>query len=117
MAVLTFLRGLVVVGRSRQDGVDARARRYFLSFGHCFLRRVGSCAGDDRNASGDDFDGHVDDAQPLVVRESRRFPGRAARNQEIDPGFHLPGDEIPQSGFIYSAVLGERRDESGTAAS
>ena len=93
------------------------SRRNFFRFCDGVLCRVGSCAGHDRHASGDDFDGHVDDVQPLIMTERGSFTGGAAGNEEIDARFDLPCDQIAQRFFVDGAVLGERRDQSRTTAS
>ena len=67
MAVLALLRGLVVVGRGGEDGVDPGARGDFFRFLDRFVSGVGGGAGDDGHASGRHFDGRVDDVQPFVV--------------------------------------------------
>src|SRR5450755_3712747 len=59
MPVLALLRGLVVIRRGGEDGVHTGARRDFFGFGYSLLRGVGSGAGYDWNASGNDFDGDV----------------------------------------------------------
>src|SRR5208282_6232460 len=115
--VLALLRRLVVVGRRGQDGVDAWPRGYFFRFGHSLVRRVGSGAGDDGHASGGDFNGYVDNAQPLIVGECGSFSRGAAGNQEVDARFDLPGDQVAQCVFVDSTVLRERCDQSGTTAS
>ena len=117
MAILAFLRGLVVVGRSGEDRVHARPRSDFFRFGHCFLRGVRGRAGHDGHASGGDFDGHVDHVQPFVVRERGRLAGGAARNQKVNSGFDLPCDQIAQSSFIHGAVGSKRRHEGSTTSS
>jgi hypothetical protein len=117
MAVLAFLRRLVVVRRCREDRTHARARRNFFGFGYgvvCGIRRRTRHDGD---ASGGDFDGDVNHAQPLVVSERGSFASSAAGNQEVDARFDLPGDQITKRSFIDSAVGGERRDQSCTTAS
>ncbi len=116
MAVLAFLRGLVVVRVRREDGVDTRARGEFFRFFYRLVRRVRGCAGNDGDASGGDFDGRVDDVQPFVVRESRSLAGGAAGDEEIDARFDLPRDQIAQGGVVDGAVLMKRSDQSGAAS-
>jgi hypothetical protein len=111
MPVLAFLRRLVVVGRGAEDRIYTRTCGEFLGFGYGFVGGVGGGSGDDGDASRSDFDRSVDDMEPLVVRESRRFSSRPAGNEEIDPGIDLPRDKVPQSCVIDRAVLMKRRYE------
>src|SRR4029077_8658504 len=66
--------------------------------------------------SGHDFNRDVDHAQPLVVRKRRSFSGRSARNQEIDSGLHLPGNQVAQGRLIDRTVLMERSDQSSSTS-
>src|SRR5579872_3543242 len=116
MAILAFLRGLVVVRRGREDRVDARTLGEFFGFGNGIVRGIGGCARHDRDASRGDFDGGVDDMQPFVVRESRSFAGGAAGNKEINAGFDLPGDEIAQGYVVDGAILMKGRYKSGATS-
>ena len=111
MAVLAFLRGLVVVGRGGEDAVDAGARGDFFRLLDGVVRGVGGRAGHDGDASGDDFDGGVDDVQPFVVGERGSLAGGAAGNQEINAGLDLPRDQIAQGSVVDGAVLMKRSYE------
>src|SRR5215469_1848886 len=116
MAILAFLRRLVVVGRGRQDGVHTGARGEFPRFFYCFVCGIGRCAGYDGDAPGGDFDRRIDDMQPLVAGESRCLASGAARNKEIDAGFNLPRDQIAQGSVVESAILTEWSDQSRAAS-
>ena len=116
MAILALLRGLVVVGRGGEDGVDSGARGDFFCLFDRVVRGVGGGAGDDGNASGCDFDGGVDHVEPFVVRESGSLAGGAAGNEEINAGFDLPCDQIAQGCVVDGAVLMKGSDEGGATA-
>ena len=87
-----------------------------LAFSTASLRRVGSGSGHDGHASGHDFDGDVDDPQPLVVRKSRSLAGGAAGNQKINSGLDLPCHQVAQGGLVDGAVLTEGSYERCTAS-
>ena len=108
MAVLAFLRGLVVVRRRGEDGVDSGARGNFFRLLDRVVRRVGRRSGDDGHAPGRDFDGRVDYVQPLVVRERGRLAGGAAGNQKINAGLDLPRDQIAQGSVVDRTILMKR---------
>src|SRR5947208_5667428 len=117
MAVLAFLRRLVVVGRSSEDRVYSRARRSFLRFRDCFVSGIRGGAGNYGNASGREFDSDIDYIQPLVVCERRRFTRCAAGDEEVDSGFNLPGDQIAQGSVVNCGVLTKGSEEDSTTAS
>ena len=95
--VNAFLRGLVVVGRRGEDVVDARARRDFLCLGDGLASVVGSCTRHDGHAAAGSLDGQVDNAQPFVVRQGRRFASGAAGHKEVDARLNLPAHQFAQS--------------------
>src|SRR5580704_7388031 len=111
--VLTFLRGLVVVRRSGENGVNTGARRDFFRFFNRLVRGVGSCTSNDRHASGDDFNRSVDYKQPLVMGKSGGLASGAARNQKINAGFHLPRHQVAKSGIVDRAILVKRSYQCG----
>ena len=80
------------------------------------MRRVRGCAGDDGDASRDDFDGGVDNVQPFIMGQSRSLARGAARYKEVDARFYLPRDQIAQGGVVDGAVLMERSNQSGAAS-
>ena len=112
--VNAFLRGLVVVGRRGEDVVDARARRNFLCLGDGLAGVVGGCARHDGHAAAGGLDGQVDNAQPFVVRQSRRLASGAAGHKEVDARLDLPAHQFAQRGFVDAAILFEGSDKSGT---
>ena len=116
MAVLAFLRGLVVVGRGGEDVVDSGARGDLFRFLDGVVGGVGRRAGHDGDASGHDFDGGVDDVEPFVVGESGRLAGGAAGNQKINAGLDLPCDQIAQGCVVDGAILMKRSYECGATA-
>ncbi len=116
MAVLAFLRGLVVVGRGGEDGVDSGARGDFFGFLDCVVRGVRRGSGDDGDASGGDFDGGVDHVEPFVVGERGRLAGGAAGNEKINAGLDLPRDQIAQGCVVDGAILMKRSYECGATA-
>ena len=81
-----FLRGLVVVGRCGQDVVHARTRRRLLWFCDGLARVVRGRARHDGHAAAGSLNRQVDYAQPLVMSQSRRLAGGAARA----PGSRCP---------------------------
>ncbi len=116
VAILAFLRRLVVVRRGGQYGVDAGPGGNFFGFGNGVLGGVRSGSGDNGHAAGNDFDGEVDDVQPFVVRESWSFAGGAAGNQEINSGFDLPGHQVAQGRLVDGAVLTKWSYQRGAAS-
>jgi hypothetical protein len=116
VAILAFLRGLVVVGRRGEDCVDSRPAGEFFGLFYGFVCSVGRSAGDDGDAASGDFDGCVDDVQPFVVRERGRFTGRAAGNEEIDARVDLPCDQVAQGRVVERAILMERSNQRSAAA-
>ncbi len=80
MPILALLRGLVVVGRRGEDVINAGPRGNLFRLFDGIVRSVGRSSGDDGDASGGDFDRHVDDVQPFVVGESRSLARGTAGN-------------------------------------
>src|SRR5580692_4024316 len=116
MAILAFLCRLVVIGRGCQDRIYTRPRRHLLGFLDSVTSRVGSSAGHDGHAPRHDFDGDIDNPQPLVMRQGRGFAGGPAGNQKIDSGLDLPRHQVAQRRLVDGAVLTKGSYESCTAS-
>src|SRR3954467_15284148 len=54
--------------------------------------------------------------EPLVASESRSFTRCAARHQEIDARFDLPGDEVAQGSIVERSILTEGSDQGGATS-
>jgi predicted protein tyrosine phosphatase len=110
----SFGCGLVVIRRNREKAVGARGAHAASRFDD-FVRVVAAGAGQHRHASARLAHDQFDDAHLLLVGERRHFPGRAARNQEMDTGVNLPLREPRHTRFIERAVAPEGRDQRGAA--
>src|ERR1700691_3404307 len=78
---------------------------------------MGSGARNNRHASRHDFDGDINNLQPLVVRQSGSFAGSAAGNQKINSGLDLPRHQVAQGGLVDGAVLTKGSYKCCTASS
>jgi hypothetical protein len=116
MAVLAFLRGLVVVRRRGEDGADSGACGDLFRLLDRVVRRVRSRSGDDGDASGHNFDRGIDHVQPFVVGERGRLAGGAARNQKINARLDLPRNQIAQGCVVDRTILMKRSYQCGATA-
>ncbi len=116
MPILALLRGLVVVRRSGENGIDPRPLGNFFGFFHGIVSGVRCRARQDGYAPRHDLDSRVDHVQPFIVHESRRLARGSAGNQKIYAGLHLPRHQIAQGSIINRAILMKRSDQRGTTA-
>ena len=110
-----FLRGLVVIGSDGEDAVGAE----FLDFvgeRDDFGGVVAAGAGEDRDLALGDFEGELNDAEMLGMRERGAFPGGAAGDEEVDARVELALDERAESGFVERAVGAKWRYECGAGS-
>src|SRR5690606_34399728 len=101
--VHAFLRRAVVVRHDLQRGVGAD----FLGVARQFDRldgRVAAGAGDDGDAPGSVFHGHLDQFAMLVHGDGRRFAGGADDDDAVGPLGNMPVDELFQAGQVETAV-------------
>ena len=114
--VLAFLRGLVVIGRRGENGIDAWPRGNSLAFStaSCVEFEVAPATMGTRPAT-----------TSIVVSitcshsscdERGSFASGAAGDQKIDAGFHLPRHQVAQGSVVDRSILMKRSDERGTTA-
>ncbi len=116
MPVLAFLRGLVVVRGGGENCVDSGTCGNLFRFFDRLMGCVGGRAGDDRHASGGDFNGGVDYEEPFVVGESGSLAGGAAGYKKVDSRLELPRHQVAQGSVVDGAILTKGSYECSAAA-
>src|SRR5262249_3656735 len=101
--VQTFLRGLVVVRRHRQDSVHPDRRHLLCQRNH--LRGVITASSrQHRHALRGHFDGYFHHAKMFFACQRRTFSGGPAGHEEIHTFVDLPLNQAPQRRFIQRTV-------------
>ena len=110
MLIKAFLRRLVVIGADNQRRIGARLLGLPGQLDRV-LGRVRAGSGNDRDplALGD-LDAQADQPLLLVIGESRRFAGRAARHQSVGSLVDLPSHMLLKRAFVQ-LVVAKRRDQ------
>ena len=116
VAVLSFLRRLVVVRRCGENAIDPRPGPQLPGLGDRILGRIRSGTGHNRYSPSRYFNRDIENLQPFIMRKRGRFAGGAAGDQKIDARFQLPRDQVAQGSLVDGAVLLEGSDQCRTAA-
>ena len=114
VAILPFLRRLVVIACHRQHGIGTHRLGELGQFDG-FDGGIAARARDHRHAACGFRDADLDHPAMLVMGQGRRFAGGATGNQAVGAFGDLPRDQLAESGLVQLAVL-HRGDESGNRA-
>src|ERR1700719_1053555 len=110
-----FLRGLIVVGSDGEDAVGAEILE-FDGERDDFSGVIAAGAREDGHFALGDFEGELDDAEMLGVRERGAFSGGAAGDEEVDACVELAGDERAEGLLVERAVSAKWRYECGAGS-
>src|SRR5439155_10214704 len=111
----TFLRGLVVIRSDRENAVGSKIGE-LLRESDDFPGVIAACAPEDRHLTLCQFDGDLNDAKMLFVRERGALAGCSTGNEEVDACLDLSLDQSSQSGFVKRTIPTKRCDKCGACA-
>src|SRR5262245_34946087 len=99
MLIQAFLRGLVVIGRDREDGVGAESL-IAVNFLDHFARVVSARPCDYSDAAFRFFNRQFNDASLFVVAHRYALASGAAGDDEVNAVFDLKLDEAAKGRFV-----------------
>src|SRR6266481_6829089 len=111
----SFLRRLVVIRRHRKNSIYAE-RGQFTRQRNDVGGVVSSRTGQNRHASLSQFDGNLNDANVLFVRQRRALARGAAWHEKVDACVNLPFDQRPQRCFVQRTIASKWSDKCRACA-
>src|SRR5205823_3637841 len=110
-----LLGGFVVIRSDRENAVGSKSGE-LLRESDDFGSVIAAGAPEDRHLTASQFDGDLNDAKMLFVRERGALAGGSTGNEEVNACLDLSLDQSSQGGFVKRTILTKRCDQCGACA-